>query len=538
VTTTDLTPEVSAQHGLYVRKATGLVREVSPRSALWFNVLTAVPGLGLGVSVFYVLGTYPGAHIEAAYLMIGVLAIAIALPFALLTMIMPRSGADYILVSRSLHPVLGLISSLTLFVAVLLAQAFFASTFVSVGLVPALDTIGLISHSAGWVHLASDISTKGWTFGLGIAVAAIALGIQSLRLRVAMKVMIGLFAIGMFGMIVAAIAMLFTSRASFTGHFNALAGGGEYAKLVAAATRQGVGAPGTSWAHTVPALGALSGYFAFAWWSTNYSGEIQRARSWRTPAIMTGSVAVMVVIYLVFTVILFHMAGDKFIAAANALNGTSSWKLPVTPFWLPLAGIGVNSSFLTAVLSLTFLLWFPLVLAENAAQPTRALFAWSFDGLLPRRVADVNERTGVPIAAITITFVGIVAATIWAVWSSSFNTVLATTTLMLIVPMIFVGLSATLLPFTKPDLWQASPISGRFLGIPVMSLIGAVGLAASIFIFTIFWVYTKLGLPAQHTLIALIVLVIVGIVGYYGALAIQRRRGIDISLNYAEIPPE
>jgi hypothetical protein len=99
-------------------------------------------------------------------------------------------------------------------------------------------------------------------------------------------------------------------------------------------------------------------------------------------------------------------------------------------------------------------------------------------------------------------------------------------------------LSATLLPFTKPDLWQASPISGRFLGIPVMSLIGAVGLAASIFIFTIFWVYTKLGLPAQHTLIALIVLVIVGIVGYYGALAIQRRRGIDISLNYAEIPPE
>ncbi len=177
----------------------------------------------------------------------------------------------------------------------------------------------------------------------------------------------------------------------------------------------------------------------------------------------------MVVIYLVFTVILFHMTGDKFIAAANALNGTSSWKLPVTPFWLPLAGIGVNSSFLTAVLSLTFLLWFPLVLCENAAQPTRALFAWSFDGLLPSKVAEVNERTGVPIAAITITFIGIVVATVWAVWSSSFNTVLATTTLMLIVPMMFVGLSATLLPFTKPDLWQASPIRGRFLGIPVLS---------------------------------------------------------------------
>lgn len=538
MTTTNVTSEVSAQHGLYVRRATGLVREVSPRSALWFNVLTAVPGLGLGVSVFYILGTYPGGHIETAYLMMGVLAVAIALPFGLLAMIMPRSGADYILVSRSLHPVLGLISSLTLFVALLIAEAFFVSTFVSVGVAPALQTIGLISHSSGWIHLASDISTKGWTFGLGIAVAAIALAIQALRLRTAMKIMIGLFAVGMFGMVLAAIAMLFTSQATFTAHFNALAGTGQYAKLVATAAKHGVGAPGTSWAHTIPALGALSGYFAFSWWSANYSGEIRRARTWRTPAIMTGSVGIMVVIYLVFTVILFHMTGDRFIAAANALNGTSSWALPVAPFWLPLAGIGVNSSFLTAVLALTFLLWFPLVLCENAAQPTRALFAWSFDGLLPSKVADVNERTGVPIAAITITFIGIVAASVWAVWSSSFTTVLATTTLMLIVPMIFVGLSAMLLPFTKPDLWQASPVRGRFLGIPVMSLVGAAGFAASVFIFSIFWIYKKLGLPAQHTLIALIVLVVLGIVGYYGAVLVHRRRGIDIRLNYAEIPPE
>ncbi len=239
MTTGDMTSEVSAQRGLYVRKATGLVREVSPASAMWFNVLTAVPGLGLGVSVFYILGTYPGGHIETAYLMIGVLAIAIALPFALLTMIMPRSGADYILVSRSLHPVLGLISSLTLFVALLIAEAFFASTFVSVGVAPALDTIGLISHSSGWVQLATDISTKGWTFGLGITVAAIALAIQALRLRVAMKIMIGLFAAGMFGMVLAAIAMLFTSEASFASHFNALAGSGAYTNLIATATQTG-----------------------------------------------------------------------------------------------------------------------------------------------------------------------------------------------------------------------------------------------------------------------------------------------------------
>ena len=71
-----------------------------------------------------------------------------------------------------------------------------------------------------------------------------------------------------------------------------------------------------------------------------------------------------------------------------------------------------------------------------------------------------------------------------------------------------------------------------------MSLVGAAGFAASVFIFSIFWIYKKLGLPAQHTLIALIVLVVLGIVGYYGAVLVHRRRGIDIRLNYAEIPPE
>src|SRR5207237_8388959 len=109
-------------------------------------------------------------------------------------------------------PALGLASSLTLFAAVMIAEAFFASTFVSVGLAPGLGAIGLVSGNSTWVDLANDISTKNWTFGLGILMAALALGISSLRLRTAMKVGITIFAIGMLAMFVAAIAMLATSQ--------------------------------------------------------------------------------------------------------------------------------------------------------------------------------------------------------------------------------------------------------------------------------------------------------------------------------------
>ena len=40
-------PEVTARQGMFVRNSTGLVRDVSPVSALLFNTLTAVPGLAL-----------------------------------------------------------------------------------------------------------------------------------------------------------------------------------------------------------------------------------------------------------------------------------------------------------------------------------------------------------------------------------------------------------------------------------------------------------------------------------------------------------
>src|SRR4051812_5934032 len=107
--------------GMYIRNATGLVRGISPFSATVFNILPTVPGVGLSISVFWILAAYPGAHILSAYLLTGIVAIAIALPFALLSMAMPRSGGDYILVSRSISPPFGLASSISLMFAAVLA---------------------------------------------------------------------------------------------------------------------------------------------------------------------------------------------------------------------------------------------------------------------------------------------------------------------------------------------------------------------------------------------------------------------------------
>ena len=104
--------------GLFVRQASGLVRDVSMANALFFNIAAFV-GTAVGWAVvFYAL--YPewqGLGISAyAWMAIltGVACFFLGLIFSSLTTAMPRSGGDYVFTSRIISPFLGWLESWTL----------------------------------------------------------------------------------------------------------------------------------------------------------------------------------------------------------------------------------------------------------------------------------------------------------------------------------------------------------------------------------------------------------------------------------------
>ena len=70
--------------------------------------------------------------------------LAMSYAFGLLTAMIPRSGGDYMFVSRVIHPMVGLISSFCMTLAGLLSNAFFGIAFVTIGLAPGLQGIGLV----------------------------------------------------------------------------------------------------------------------------------------------------------------------------------------------------------------------------------------------------------------------------------------------------------------------------------------------------------------------------------------------------------
>src|SRR3954463_3514089 len=86
--------------GVFARKATGLVREVSPFSTFVFNMAGQPTAIFLAVSIFFCLGLFPGGSIWLGFAMAFAVAIVLCVCYGLFTSAIPRSGGDYVLVGR------------------------------------------------------------------------------------------------------------------------------------------------------------------------------------------------------------------------------------------------------------------------------------------------------------------------------------------------------------------------------------------------------------------------------------------------------
>ena len=97
---------------LFVRRSTGLVREASAIDAAIFNAVFSAPvGATLAWGVFFALAVFPGSDLVTATLIAFVLNIPVLIMMSLLAASMPRTGGDYVWVSRILSPPLAVVSN-------------------------------------------------------------------------------------------------------------------------------------------------------------------------------------------------------------------------------------------------------------------------------------------------------------------------------------------------------------------------------------------------------------------------------------------
>jgi basic amino acid/polyamine antiporter, APA family len=548
---TELGERPVAQGGMpnvYARKATGLVREVSPFSTFVFNMAGQPTSVLLATSIFWTLGVFVGGSIWLGFAMTLVAAIIISICYGLFTSAIPRSGGDYVLVGRVTHPIIGLISSFFWTTGVILSIAFIALAFVTVALGPSLTAVGLVSGHHTLVTAGNTLATsQGWQFGLGAFIIVASSFLLAGGWRWTTRIMNSLWALMMLGLATVFFVLLFKTQGGFVNSFNDFARSitGEpdtYHSVIANAQKEGVEFnPAFSMNNTWPVWAAICSLSLYAWLSVYISGEVRRARDATQMKVMGLASSVHIGIAVVLAILFFGKFGHDLFVAINALsiNESESYPFAAPPYYTFLGSIAGGSTVLTWWLAIALAAAYPLLMIPNITIAVRTFFAWALDGLLPSRFARVSTRTHAPNYAIALTVILSVAVLGWAVKNGeTFYELLIEAVLMQFVTMILLGISAVLLPYRRPDAWRASATTQRFLGVPVVAWAGALAAILLSGLFFIWMHYPDLGLDKGHFFRDAAVVFVVALLTFFVARTARLRQGVDVDKLASEIPPE
>jgi APA family basic amino acid/polyamine antiporter len=530
--------------GSYARKATGLVREVSPFSTFVFNMAGQPTSIFLAVSIFFTLGLFPGGSIWLGFAMALVAALIICLCYGLFTSAIPRSGGDYVLVGRVTHPLVGLISSFFWASGVILSIAFVALAFVTVALGPSLTAVGLVSENGSLVTAGEDLATsQGWQFGIGSAVILLSALLLGGGWRWTTRIMNALWVVTMLGLATVFFVLLFKSQDGFINSFNQFAGTvtGEpdtYGSVIDNARKEGVDtSPAFSLDNFWPTWAAICSLSLYSWLSIYISGEVRRAKDTTQVKMMSLASIVHIGIAVILAIVFFNKFGHDFFVAINSLG--ESYPFAAPPYYTFLTSIAGGSTLLAWWLFLTFAVAYPLLILPNITIAVRTFFAWALDGFLPSRFARVSSRTHAPNYAIGLTVVLSILVLWWAVSNEEgFFEVLIEAVLLQLVTMILLGIAAVLLPYRRPDAWRSSATTKRILGIPLVAISGALVAVVLAGLFAVYMRYPDLGIDKGHFFRDCGIILGAALVTFFVARTARRRQGVDVDKLAAEIPPE
>src|SRR5487761_186856 len=504
-----------APAGVFTRASSGLVRQVKAQDVMFYGWQQ----IALSYLVFIVLAwsAYPGASMEWGTVIATVGGLALGTCYALLSAVYPRSGGEYVFISRIIHPVVGFTASFSFtFWQIFyygINGAFLGVQMNSPGLLDASRWFG-----GGWgIFITGSIMVVFFACLQGTGLARYFRWQRWASYAAAVSLVITIIV----------LALAATGALDFKSNFDHLAGSGEYQEII-----RGTTMASGSFTETVKFMiwPAFSIWFAVA--SVSFSGEVKDVRRGQLIGI-NGAMASMGVAMVVLVYLYRAAFGSVFLLASST---SSHYTLAAQPFINVFTGIAGNNVVLTILTFIWVLVIAFFVGGTCLVYMSRAMLAWSIDGVAPERVGTVSERFHSPYVAIVF------CAVLAEVWLGLF----AFTSLLgpisgfigFSLSFVLVSLTAILFPFVKRDAFENSPIAWRIGRVPVITLIGIVSL-----------VFVGVGtarILVDHAYTpnlafadwGALIVIAAGVVIFYGMRYYRRRQGVNIDQRYREIPIE
>lgn len=531
--------EMPTQTGVFTRASSGLVRQVKTVDVMSYSIQQIALSYIVFIVLFWLF--YPGANMPLASLIATVAGLAMGVCYAMFATLYPRSGGEYVYLSRTLHPAVGFGVSFsfafweTFYTGI--NGAFFSLYSVS----PMLAALGLQMKSHALLS-ASTWFSGHW--GIFIGGSAMIVGLTYLQIlgagvyfkwqRWATYLALGSLAVTLLVLLLGATGVL-----DFKSHFNDLAGAGAYQKIVAEGVKAGVApAPAFSFGSTMKFMlwPAFSIWFAVA--STSFSGEIKNVQRSQLIGITTAMV-LMGGAFILLTGLYTGAFGSDFILSASnnflsfAGTGMPSGVPPYVPLFTDILGGNVV---LTIIMSIWVLAIAIFVTGTTLVYSSRAALAWSIDGVAPEWLGRVNERYHSPHWALVL----------WAIVGEIFLGLYAFTTLLgpisgftgLAISFVVVSLWAIFFPFVRKEQFENSPIAWRVGGFPVMSLLGIFASVIVCFGFYRLLIDSTFTLNLKFSNWGTLLGIVFALVWFYAWKAYRKSQGVDLDRRYAEIPIE
>lgn len=533
-----LKPEQAAP-SFFVRNATGLVRELSALDSFFLNILSANPIGNVAVLVTLGIAIFPGANLPLSMLSAVAVGSSMLVLYSLLAAAMPRSGGDYVFVSRLIHPAVGFVVSWLMMFTCAFWAGYNGWAWGSWVLPGIFGALGKWINSPGLLHAATVLPQTGWVVGLGILTIVLYFVLGFLGLRWAVRLQVFAFVFIVLSVILAVPALLAVRPEEFAHNFNAFAAnyGTSASQVLQAAYKDGYTGPGH------PSLGATIAFWPMAMALTGYAiMSVSVAGEVRSPlrAQLLGTIAANVVggaIMALFFYLIISRVGLDLVGAFGFYNfvdpGKSPFPFPLYGHVLP--GIIAGSPWLAILLGWATFTGMFIGTLNLQIWATRYIFAWSFDRLLPQWASNVHPRTHAPVNALLM--VGIISLGFMLLLVFDPALTFVATGLLQEVLFVVVSIAGIILPWRMPELYKGS-IKKEVAGVPVITIVGVISLLFNLLMVYYFLTNGAYGATSTTSWQFAGALVASGVLYYAGSKLVNRAKGIDLNLAFREIPPE
>jgi APA family basic amino acid/polyamine antiporter len=542
-----VTPQV------FTRRASGLVRVMSPYSAFIYNILTM--GLIFPWTFIWAPAAFQGSNLVLGIAFAFLFELPIALSYAWLATTLPRSGGDYVFQSRVFGGGFGFSVVFSLFVVWILQWVALSGWLLAVlGLAPTFIGLGVTTGVEAFTTFGVWAASVPGIITISILNAAVSLTLLVSGFRNYVRLQYVMW----YSILISFALMLFlfftTNPSSFQSSINGFAGAVDgvqnfFATAKAAAAEAGVNFSPPFWLFGTLMVAPIA-WTSLQWatYSVEQGGEIKNAHVFRNQVfILVGSLALTAGLLILLAMGMRGGMGQDgvLVASSGYWYGVPEAQVGGT-FLMPnlLAMALTSSPIIVALIGLGYIMNSFQIVCNCYIGTTRIMVAQGLDGLLPEWFSRVHPRWRTPVNAHIAYFLGavpiILLFNLVGDWSTKWalGVTLANGTVF-----VLSALAAGLLPYRARSLYEASPGAKYTVGgLPVVSILGFLGFVLGAFMLWAFLFVEDLGLafsgenPTPYAMV--LGTIVFGAVVYWIMRTVKARRGVKVQYAFAEIPPE